>query len=128
VGADLDAPLELASVQSVREDAGVGAQTGQQGPPRDAAKKGFSDPWAGKKRLLFLADTRTGYQHDYISHAMATIERLGWDSGAFVTYIRTDSQLLTKQPITIRDQDFGMVRLRAFGSFSLPGNRRYGRV
>jgi len=75
-------------------------QTGQQGQPRDAAKKGFPDPWAGKKRLLFLADTRTGYQHDYISHAMATIERLGRESGAYVTLFKTDTQLVTKQAIS----------------------------
>jgi type 1 glutamine amidotransferase len=30
---------------------------------------------------------------------MAVIERLGRDSGAYVTVIRTDSQLITKQPI-----------------------------
>ena len=33
---------------------------------------------------------------------MATIERLGRDSGLYDTYIRTDSQLVTKHPITFR--------------------------
>src|SRR5689334_7954060 len=75
-------------------------QTVQQGQAWDGAKKGFADPWAGKKRLLFLADTRTGYQHDYISHAMATIERLGRESGAYVTLFKTDTQLVTKQAIS----------------------------
>jgi len=41
-----------------------------------------------------------GYQHDSISHAVATIERLGRESGAYDTFIRTDSQLITKHPIT----------------------------
>jgi hypothetical protein len=51
------------------------------------------------KRLLALADTRTGYTHDSIGHALAVIERLGRDSGAYETYIRTDSQWITKQPV-----------------------------
>src|SRR5437016_10547260 len=53
-----------------------------------------------KKRVFAWGDTITAYQHDSISHALATIERLGRESGAFETYIRTDSQLITKQAIT----------------------------
>jgi uncharacterized protein len=56
-------------------------------------------PQAPQKKLLAIGDVRTGYQHDSISHALSTIERLGRESGAYVTYIRTDSQLLTKQSI-----------------------------
>ena len=52
------------------------------------------------KHVLAWADVRTGYQHDSISHAVATIERLGRESGAYDTFIRTDSQLITKHPIT----------------------------
>jgi type 1 glutamine amidotransferase len=52
-----------------------------------------------RNRVLAWADTTSGYQHDSISHALATIERLGRESGAFDVYIRTDSQLITKQPI-----------------------------
>src|SRR4051795_3545986 len=55
---------------------------------------------APRKRVLAWGDTITAYQHDSISHALATMERLGRESGAFETYIRTDSQLITKQPIT----------------------------
>src|SRR5947199_6993549 len=54
-----------------------------------------------RKRVLAWGDTITAYQHDSISHALATIERLGRESGAFETYIRTDSQLITKQPIPL---------------------------
>ena len=53
-----------------------------------------------RKRVLAWADVRNGYQHDSISHAIATIERLGRASGAYDTFIRTDSQLITKHPIT----------------------------
>jgi uncharacterized protein len=52
-----------------------------------------------RKRVLAWGDTITAFQHDSISHALATMERLGRESGAFDTYIRTDSQLITKQPI-----------------------------
>jgi hypothetical protein len=52
-----------------------------------------------RKRILAWGDATTAYQHDSISHALATIERLGRESGAFDTYIRTDSQIVTKQPI-----------------------------
>ncbi|MCC7186230.1 MAG: ThuA domain-containing protein [Acidobacteria bacterium] len=54
------------------------------------------------KHVLAWADVRNGYQHDSISHALATIERLGRESGEFDTTIRTDSQPITKQPITFR--------------------------
>jgi type 1 glutamine amidotransferase len=53
-----------------------------------------------RKQVLAWADVRNGYQHDSISHAVATIERLGRESGAYDTFIRTDSQLITKHPIT----------------------------
>jgi type 1 glutamine amidotransferase len=51
------------------------------------------------QRVLAWADVRNGYQHDSISHALATIERLGRESGAYETFIRTDSQLITKHSI-----------------------------
>ena len=57
-----------------------------------------------QKHLLAIGDVRTGYQHDSISHGLATIERLGRESGAYITYIRTDSQLLTKQPISVGER------------------------
>ena len=53
-----------------------------------------------RKRVLAWADVRSGYQHDSISHAVATIERLGRESRSYETFIRTDSQPITKHPIT----------------------------
>jgi len=51
-----------------------------------------------KKRLLIWADTRNGIaQHD-IGHAMAVIEELGYKSGLYDTYIRTDSNIIAKRP------------------------------
>jgi uncharacterized protein len=59
-------------------------------------------PAVARKHVLAWADVRNGYQHEAISHAMATIERLGRDSGLYDTYIRTDSQPVTKHPIIFR--------------------------
>lgn len=56
----------------------------------------FPDPWPGKKKVLAIADISTAYQHDSVSHALATIERLGRESGDYMTIIRTDTQLVTK--------------------------------
>lgn len=57
---------------------------------------------SARKHVLAWADVRNGYQHDVISHALATLERLGYESGAYDTFIRTDSQLITKRPITFK--------------------------
>src|SRR5450432_423452 len=51
-----------------------------------------------KKKVLAIGDVK-GFQHDSVSHALATIERLGRESGIYDTYIRTDTQLLTKQKL-----------------------------
>ena len=53
-----------------------------------------------RKTLLAWADTRNGIaQHDSVSHALAVIERLGYESGLYDTYIRTDSHIISKQPL-----------------------------
>jgi uncharacterized protein len=53
-----------------------------------------------KRKVLAIGDVhRKIYQHDAVSHALSTIERLGYESGLFDTYIRTDIQSITKQPI-----------------------------
>ena len=53
-----------------------------------------------RKAVLAWADTRNGIaQHESVSHALAVIERLGYDSGLYDTYIRTDSNIISKQPL-----------------------------
>lgn len=51
-----------------------------------------------KKKLLAIGAVK-GFQHDSVSHALATLWKLGQESGQWDTYIRTDTQLLTKQPL-----------------------------
>src|SRR3569833_1024821 len=52
-----------------------------------------------RKVVLAWADTRNGIaQHDSTSHALALIERLGYESGMWDTYIRTESNIISYQP------------------------------
>jgi uncharacterized protein len=53
-----------------------------------------------RKAVLAWADTRNGIaQHDSVSHALAVIERLGYESGSYDTYLRTDSNVISKHPL-----------------------------
>src|SRR6476619_5308582 len=52
-----------------------------------------------RKAVLAWADTRNGVaQHESIGHALATIERLGYESGMWDTFIRTDSNVVANAP------------------------------
>ena len=51
-----------------------------------------------KKQLLVIGEEK-GYRHQAVSHAMATIERLGNDTGLWDTTIRTDTEALTKKKL-----------------------------
>src|ERR1700758_5482345 len=51
-----------------------------------------------KRRLLVLGEEK-GYRHEAVSHAMATIEHLGRESGLWDTTIRTDTEVLTKKKL-----------------------------
>ena len=60
-----------------------------------AAAQTTSSP---KKHLLVLGEEK-GYRHEAVSHAMATIERMGRESGLWDTTIRTDTEVLTKKKL-----------------------------
>lgn len=79
----------------------AGAQTAPAKPagPPPGAPINPADPWPGMKRLLVIADVQTGFHHDSINHAMGVIEQMGREKHEWATVIRTDSQLITKQPI-----------------------------
>jgi hypothetical protein len=52
-----------------------------------------------RKAVLAWADTRNGVaQHESVGHALATIERLGYETGLWDTYIRTDSNIISNAP------------------------------
>lgn len=49
-----------------------------------------------RKKLLAIGAVK-GFQHDATSHGLATLWKLGQESGLWDTYIRTDTQLLTRK-------------------------------
>lgn len=68
------------------------AQSGARG------RSGPGTPARARKALLAWADTRNGQaQHASTSHALAVIERLGYESGLWDTFIRTDSHIIFNQ-------------------------------
>jgi type 1 glutamine amidotransferase len=50
------------------------------------------------KKLLVLGEEK-GYRHEAVSHAMATIERLGRTTGLWAATLRTDTEVLTKKKL-----------------------------
>src|SRR5215475_1374550 len=66
---------------------------GQGGAQRGRGRGGAA---AQRKVLLAWADTRNGIsQHAFTSHALAIVERLGYESGLWDTFIRTDSNIVS---------------------------------
>ena len=51
-----------------------------------------------RKKVLAIGEVK-GYQHDSVSHALASFERWGKETGLWDTYIRTDTQLITKKKL-----------------------------
>jgi type 1 glutamine amidotransferase len=51
-----------------------------------------------KKKLLAIGQCR-GFHHDATSHGLATIWKIGQESGLYDTYIKTDTELITKQKL-----------------------------
>ena len=81
----------------------LGFALAQQTPPAAQGGRGQGGRGgrqrSGRKVVLAWADTRNGIaQHDSVSHALALVERLGYESGMWDTYIRTDSNIASYQP------------------------------
>jgi uncharacterized protein len=89
----------------------AGAISVAQNPPAQAPQAGAAGPGRGRgpggrgrgprtmKVVLAWADTRNGIaQHDSTSHALSVIERLGYETGTYQTYIRTDSNIVSYSP------------------------------
>jgi len=51
-----------------------------------------------KKKLLVVGAVK-GFQHDSVSHAMGVFWKLGRKSGLWDTYLRSDTQLITKREL-----------------------------
>ncbi|WP_228486377.1 ThuA domain-containing protein [Paludibaculum fermentans] len=62
------------------------------------ARAGAAGPSKRPKQVLFIGDEK-GFRHEAISHAMATVERLGRETGLWETHLRTDTEPLTKKKL-----------------------------
>ena len=59
---------------------------------------------AKRKRLLVIGAVK-GWQHDSTSQAMATLSNLGRESALWDTYIKTDTQLITKKKLPVNGKN-----------------------
>src|ERR1700676_577191 len=79
-----------------------------------------------KKRLLVIGEEK-GFRHEAISHAMATIERLGRETGAWDTYLRTDTEPLTKKKLEYNAKnlnDFDAVLFYTGGTLEMDDQKK----
>jgi type 1 glutamine amidotransferase len=79
-----------------------------------------------KKHLLALGEEK-GYRHESVSHAMATIERLGKETGLWDTTIRTDTEILTKKRLEFNAKnlnDFDAVLFFTSGELEMDAQQR----
>jgi uncharacterized protein len=73
------------------------------------------------KHLLVIGEEK-GYRHEAVSHALATIERLGRQTGLWATTIRTDTEALTKKKLEYNAKnlnDFDAVLLYTGGELEM---------
>ncbi len=81
---------------------------------------------APKKRLLVIGEEK-GYRHEAVSHAMATIERLGNETGYWDTTIRTDTEALTKKKLefnALNLDDFDAVLFFTGGNLEMDAQQK----
>lgn len=83
-----------AAVQQVSAPDPCAPQAGARG--RGVGARGAAP---ARKRVLAWADSRNGRaQHEYVSYALAQLQRLGRESGAYTVIIRTDSDIISFTP------------------------------
>jgi type 1 glutamine amidotransferase len=85
-----------------------------------------SPPTPPKKRLLVIGEEK-GYRHEAVSHAMATIERLGRQSGLWETTLRTDTEILTKKKLEYNAKnlnDFDAILLFTGGNLEMDAQQK----
>src|SRR5438128_7474660 len=86
----------------------------------------MAQPAAPRKKLLVIGQEK-GYRHEAVSHAMATIERLGRQTGIWETVIRTDTEALTKKKLEYNARnlnDFDAVMLYTGGTLAMDDQQK----
>ena len=92
-------PRMFGQVAGAQGQATVQAGAPPPQPSRQGGGRGGRGGAPARKRVLAWADTRNGQsQHESVSHALAVIEKLGYESGQWDTFIRTDSNIISKTP------------------------------
>ena len=79
-----------------------------------------------RKHLLIIGEEK-GYRHESVTHAMATIERLGRESGFWDTTIRTDTEALTKKKLEYNSKnlnDFDAVLFFTGGDLEMDAQQK----
>jgi uncharacterized protein len=78
-------------------------------------------------RHLLIIGEEKGYRHEAVSHAMATIERLGRETGLWSTTIRTDTEVLTKKKLEYNAKnlnDFDAVLFYTGGELEMDAEKK----
>src|SRR5947207_11795038 len=78
------------------------------------------------KKLLIIGEEK-GYRHEAVSHAMATLERLGRQTGIWDTTIRTDTECLTKKKLEYNAKnlnDFDAVAFYTGGTLEMDDSQK----
>lgn len=86
----------------------------------------FAQSQPKRKQLLAIGEEK-GYRHEAVSHALATIERLGHDSGLWDTTIRTDTEPLTKKKLEFNAKnlnDFDAVLFYTGGDLEMDAQQK----
>jgi uncharacterized protein len=79
-----------------------------------------------KKRLLAIGEEK-GYRHEAVSHALATIERLGRENALWDTTIRTDTEALTRKKLEYNAKnlnDFDAVLFYTGGTLEMDSQQK----
>jgi type 1 glutamine amidotransferase len=81
---------------------------------------------APRKRLLVIGEEK-GYRHEAVTHAMVTVERLGRETGAWDSVIRTDTEALTKAKLEYNAKnlnDFDAVLFYTGGTLEMDDQKK----
>jgi uncharacterized protein len=79
-----------------------------------------------RKKVLAIGEEK-GYRHEAVTHALTFIERAGHESGLWDTYIRTDTEPLTKQKLEYNAKnlnDFDAVVLYTGGTLEMTDSQK----
>ena len=68
-----------------------------------------------KKHVLVIGQTK-GFEHDSVPDAMGSIWKMGYDTDLWTTYIRTDTELITKGKVGPNGKNLNYFDLLVFAS------------